>query len=471
MEAYSRIVGSAPPIQDRMSIPESEIATTAGELAVADAIAARHGQHVVTRRSVASWVLYDLANTIFSMGIVSLFFPAFVQDVKGKDAADLLVGNITAISMAIIFVVSPILGAMTDRARRRIPFLIMSTILCVGLTAVMGHVSFGMTALLFVIANIAYQAGLQFYDALLPEVSTEENRGKIGGIGVGIGYLGSYIAIALGFTSLKSSSWVFTVIAFLFLAFALPAFIFVKERGNPRPQPFDLGMAVESTKETVRTLRSSQQYPGLLRFLIGRMFYTDSINTVITFMLIYATNVAVSTLHLSQDDGRAKAFVVMAIALAFAVAGGFAWGWLADRIGPKRTLNLVLICWMLIFTLAAMIGIFGLPFWTLYIIACAAGLSLGGVWAADRPLMLRLTPPARIGEFYGLYGMVGRFSAITGPFLWGLVVSRAIAAGAPVQRGQGYAVLTLLAMIIVSFIILRPVSDTPRVWTGSDAAR
>jgi UMF1 family MFS transporter len=230
-------------------------------------------------------------------------------------------------------------------------------------------------------------------------------------------------------------------------------------------------MAVESTRETVRTLRSSKQYPGLLRFLIGRMFYTDSINTVITFMLIYATNIAVSTLGLSQDEGRDKAFVVMAIALAFAVAGGFAWGWLADRIGPKRTLNLVLFSWMAIFGLAGCVGILGLPFWTLYIIACGAGISLGGVWAADRPLMLRLTPPSRIGEFYGLYGMVGRFSAITGPFLWGFVVSQAIAAGVPVQKGQGYAVLTLLAMIIVSFLILRPVSDAPRAWTGSDVDR
>jgi UMF1 family MFS transporter len=455
-----------------MSAPETEIATTAGELFVAGQLQEQRA-HVITQRSVASWVLYDLANTIFSMGVVSLFFPAFVQDVKGKDAADLLVGNITAVSMAIIFVVSPILGAMTDRARRRIPFLIASTLLCVGLTAFMGHVSFRVTALLFVVSNIAYQAGLQFYDALLPEVSTEENRGKIGGIGVGIGYLGSYVAIALGFTSLKdtNSSWVFTVIALLFLAFALPAFFFVKERGNPRPQPFDLGMAVESTRETVRTLRSSKQYPGLLRFLIGRMFYTDSINTVITFMLIYATNIAVSTLGLSQDEGRDKAFVVMAIALAFAVAGGFAWGWLADRIGPKRTLNLVLFSWMAIFGLAGCVGILGLPFWTLYIIACGAGISLGGVWAADRPLMLRLTPPSRIGEFYGLYGMVGRFSAITGPFLWGFVVSQAIAAGVPVQKGQGYAVLTLLARIIVSFLILRPVSDAPRAWTGSDVDR
>jgi UMF1 family MFS transporter len=124
-----------------------------------------------------------------------------------------------------------------------------------------------------------------------------------------------------------------------------------------------------------------------------------------------------------------------------------------------------------VFALAAAVGIVGLPLWTLYVVACAAGFSLGGIWAADRPLMLRLTPPARVGEFYGLYGMVGRFSAITGPFLWGNVVAFAITRGLPVEKGQGVAVLSLLVMVIIAFLILRPVSDAPRKWTGTDRVR
>ena len=146
--------------------------------------------------------------------------------------------------------------------------------------------------------------------------------------------------------------------------------------------------------------------------------------------------------------------------------GGFAWGKVVDRIGPKRTLNIVLIAWVGIFLVAALIGLLGLPIWVFYIVSAAAGLALGGVWTADRPYMLRLTPPARIGEFYGLYGMVGRFSAITGPLVWALIVG-AIFAGNP-DLGQPIGVLVLMSLIVVSFLILRPVSDAKREWSAED---
>jgi UMF1 family MFS transporter len=99
-------------------------------------------------------------------------------------------------------------------------------------------------------------------------------------------------------------------------------------------------------------------------------------------------------------------------------------------------------------------------------VAAAAGVCLGGVWTADRPYMLRLSPPARIGEFYGLYGMVGRFSAISGPLVWALVVG-VIFAGNP-DLGQPLGVLVLMTFIIISYLILRPVSDAKREWSAED---
>ena len=422
----------------------------------------------IPRRAVVSWVLYDLANTIFSMGVVSFYFSMWVKDEVGAERADSVYGIITAISMSIIFVASPLLGAMTDRARRRMPFLITSTLICVVMTALLARGGFVVTAVLFVIANVAYQAGLQFYDAMLPEVSTEENRGRISGIGVGVGYLGSYIAVGLGLDAAFGSEdkpFLFLMIACFFLLFALPCFLFVKERGNPNPrQVFSLKMVRESTGETIRTLRSGREYPGLVRFLVGRVFYTDSINTVIAIMGLYTVNVAVST-GLSAAAGEEQAKRILLTAITFAVIGGFSWGWLVDRIGPKRTLNYVLYCWMGIFLLASAVGILGLPLSALYVVACAAGFALGGIWAADRPFMLRLTPPWRIGEFYGLYGMVGRFSAVTGPLVWAAVTAITIRSlGLEPKVGQGIAVLVLLSMIFISYVILRPVTDTPREW-------
>jgi UMF1 family MFS transporter len=424
------------------------------------------GERVIPRRSVVSWVLYDLANTIFSMGVVSLYFSLWVREEVGPGRADSVYGVITAVSMAMIFFASPLLGAMTDRASRRMPFLITSTLICVTMTALLARGGFYVTAILFVIANVAYQAGLQFYDAMLPEVSNESNRGKIGGIGVGVGYLGSYIAVGIGlYFGTADKPFLFATIAGFFLLFALPCFLFVRERGNPNPRPvFSLQMVRESTRETIRTLRTGSEFPGLIRFLVGRVFYTDSINTVIAIMALYTVNVAVGT-GLTAGEGERQAQLILMTAITFAVLGGFAWGWLVDRVGPKRTLSYVLRFWMAIFVGAAAVGILGLPLIALYGVACSAGFALGGVWAADRPYMLRLTPPWRIGEFYGLYSMVGRFSAVTGPLIWAGVTHVLIQRlGIAPQVGQGYAVLVLLGMVVASYIILRPVTDTPRDW-------
>ena len=421
---------------------------------------------MIRKRAVVSWILYDLANTIFSMGVVSVYFSLYVREAVGSQRADSVYGIITAVSMGTIFVISPLLGAMTDRARRRMPFLAWSTLLCCACTALFARGAFAVSAVLFIVANAAYQAGLQFYDAMLPEVTTEANRGRIGGIGVGVGYLGSYIAVGIGllFATMDYALY-FTIVAVAFLVFAIPCLVFVRERGNPNPRPiFGWQMIRESTRQTVETLRQGHRYPGLLRFLLGRVFYTDAINTVIAFMSLYTANVAVST-GLGPSEAKAQAGMVMLSAISFAVVGGFVWGWVVDRIGPKRTLTIVLCLWMATFALAAAIGLLRLPIAYLYVVACLAGIALGGTWSADRPYMLRLTPPDRVGEFYGLYGMVGRFSAITGPVLWAAITYVTVERGGMSElTGQGWAIMTLLLMVVVSFVILRKVTDEPRDW-------
>jgi UMF1 family MFS transporter len=414
--------------------------------------------------AVTSWVVYDLANTIFSMGVVSLYFSLFIRSHVGAERADGLYGVVTAVSMGLLLVLSPVLGAMTDRARRRVPFLVWSTLICVGATALIGRGPFMLSLVLFVVANAAYQAGIQFYDALLPEVSHEGNRGRISGIGVGVGYIGSYFAVGAGFlVAPENHSALFGLLAGAFLLLALPCFFFVKERGNPSPRPVFSWPAVRNAAgETMRTMRATQDYPGLARFLVGRVFYTDAINTVIAYMGLYTVNVALAT-GLSAEQGRTQAQLVLLSAVTSSIIGGFVWGAVTDRLGPKRTLTAVLWLWIATFTLAAAIGWLALPIVSLYIVASMAGIALGGIWSADRPFMLRLTPPARVGEFYGLYGMVGRFSAITGPLLWAAIVHVAVEwSGLTPLRGQALAIVSLLVMVVVAYLVLRPVSDDPQ---------
>jgi UMF1 family MFS transporter len=148
--------------------------------------------------AVTGWVLYDLAIRFSPWGSFrSIFRFGFVRR-SGRESRFAVGHHFRNIDGADLLRLA-VAGAMTDRARRRMPFLICSTMICVCFTALLARLEFYWTALFFVIANMAYQAGTQFYDAMLPEVSTEQNRGRIGGIGVGVGYLGSYIALGLGF--------------------------------------------------------------------------------------------------------------------------------------------------------------------------------------------------------------------------------------------------------------------------------
>jgi len=428
----------------------------------------------IPRRSVVSWVVYDLANTIFSMGVVSLFFPHFVEKAVGAQRVDRVFGTIQVISYAIIFLTSPMLGAMTDRARRRMPFLVWSTIICVTATALIGRGSFLASAVLFIVANATYQAGIQFYDSLLIEVTTEENRGRVSGIGTGIGYVGSYIAVALGlllgeghFTEPAHFWGLFGWIAASFAVLSIPCFLFVTERGNPNPRPvFSVKAIASSTSETIETFKSGRKYPGLIRFLVGRVFYTDAINTVIGYMAIYTMHIAKAG-GLTEKAAAGQRDIIMLSAITCAVPAGLLWGRFTDRIGPKRTLDIVLFTWMGTFALAAAVGGLALPIAALYLVGCLAGIAMAGTWSADRPYMLRLTPPHRVGEFYGLYGMVGRFSAITGPGIWALTtwifVERS---GLRPEQGGAIAILLLLVMVIVSYRILRPITDERRDWSA-----
>ena len=407
-------------------------------------------QSIFTAPAIA-WALYDLANTVFSMNIVSLYFGLWVVgDMHGRDS-DYALAN--SLSMAVMFASAPFIGALSDQTRRRIPFLVVTTVVCVAFTALLGTGSLLTSLIFFGIANYFYQAGLILYDALLPTVSTPETRGRVGGFGIGLAYLGSFVGVGAGLLILAAvpdgKPIVFRVSAALFLLFALPCFFFVRERARPDLADFgwhSLGLAWRQLRQTASR---AADYPNLTRFLIGRVFYTDAANTLIAFMGIYVTR----EVGFTESQGQ----IVLLVGIVAAIIGGFTWGTVVDRIGPKRTLNWVLGLWVVTFALAVGVAVIPLPPAVFWLVAPLAGVALGGTWSADRPLMLRLSPPRYLGQFYGLYAMVGRFAAIIGPLIWAATVDW-------LRLGRPVAVASLAVMVVISYFILRPVSDEMRPW-------
>lgn len=413
-------------------------------------------------RTVISWALFDLANTIFSFNIVSFYLSLWVVNVMG--GTDTLYARASSLSMLLMLVSAPFLGAISDQIGRRLPLLLISTLICVGFTAFLGVPGLMGTLVLFVIANYAYQAGLIFYDATLPLVSTPENRGRVSGFGVGLGYFGSLIGLAVGSLLQPSENLpadeqtggyvaIFRATALCFALFAIPIFLFVREPRVRRRVRIGLDTLGAAARQVGNTFRSVRHYRGLGRFLIGRAFYTDAANTLIVFMGVYVTN------EIGYTNAQTR--VLLLVSILAAIVGGFVWGRVVDRIGPKKSLNRVLGCWTVTFLMATLIPLANLPGVLFWGVAALAGISLGGTWASDRPYMLVLSPPAKVGEFYGLYGMIGRFAAVVGPLLWAFV-SEGLGMGRPAAVG------VLLIMILIAWWILRGVDDRPRAWGPED---
>ncbi len=404
----------------------------------------------------AAWSLYDFANTIFSFAVVSGAIGLYLNAQFGPRDGGVLLGVSVALSVGLNALVSPILGALSDQGGRRMPFLLLFTALCIGSTFFIADVPPIVGIALFVVANFAYQAALIYYDATLKTVSYPETRGRLSGIGTAIGYCGT---IVVGLLILLLGVPVedrFRLAAVLYLVFAVPMFLVVREPRARDEPPLRAADIVASFGQLRASIEHARAVPGLGRFLLGRFFYSDAVNTVIVVMSV----VTVEALGVSPAvaNGILLGLTIVAIAMSFV------WGLLVDRMGPKRTLLIVLASWavgLVIGGIAIGLGSGGLP--PFLVAGAILGSGLGGVTVADRVLMVRLSPPDRIGEFFGLYGLVGKGSQVIGTLLYGLTLylfldTLGIAA-------YQVAVLSLLVTMIIGVWLVWPVRDD---WAGSE---
>ncbi len=400
-----------------------------------------------------SWALYDFANTIFSYAVVSVAIGLWLTDASrfGPGPGQLVQGIAIAVSVGLNAIVSPVLGALSDRGGRRLPFLLLFTILCVVPTLLIGLSPALVGVLLFIVANFAYQAALIYYDATLTVVSFPSTRGRLSGMGVAVGYMGTiFVAIVLIILGVGAEQ-TFLVAGTLFAIFAVPIFLVVRERPTVSA-PIRTRDVIESLGQLRLTIGHARAVPGLGRFLLGRFFYSDAVNTLIVVMSV----ISVRAMGMTSTQ-----FLMLSLMLTvIAIAMSFFWGWLSDRWGPKRALIAVLMSWS--------VGLFlgtvalGFPGTThgiiLFVIAGAIlGSGLGGVQVTDRVLMVRLSPRPRLGEFFGIYGLVGKASQVIGSLLYGLIVFLLVDSLG--NAAYQIAVLSLFATMLIGLWLVWPVRD------------
>ena len=398
-----------------------------------------------------SWALYDFANTIFSFAIVSFAMSLWAIEFLGEAGGQFWFTFAVSASVLINAAVSPVLGAMSDRTGRRKPFLAVFTTLAIVPTLFIGFVNIGLGLLFFAVANFAYQAALIYYDALLPDVARPETRGRLSGVGVALGYLGTIVSGLLFKLTTDangdSTAASFLLVGSLFAVFAAPIFLRVHER-SPRGEQFRMIDALRSWSQLRATIGHARETPGLLRFIVGRFFYSDPVNTAIVVMSAFATQAIGFT--------SAEALNILLLLTVVAVVASFAWGRLVDRIGPKRTLLWVLISWTGGLLLLGLI-LDRIPF---LIAGAVLGSGLGGVAVTDRLLLLRLARPDQVGEMLGLYGLAGKFSAVIGPIAYGSIVGLLLE---PMGKAAyQVAILSLLALMVIGFVIVRKVPEGKR---------
>lgn len=402
---------------------------------------------------IFSWTLFDFANTGFYVIIITLVFPKFFTEViaGGNEA---FWGRTVSASMLITAVLGPLFGSMADASHRKKRFLAAFTVVCVAATALLYFTGAGTlwTAVLLVIAaNVGFEGGTVFYDAFLPDISSEANYGKISGYGFAMGYLGSFIILVivlpiLTATPLPESSvkLTFLIAAGFFGLFSIPLFLFVKERQEPRAV---LGSPVAAAYRRLReTWTHLRQYDAVKRFLLAFFVYNDSILTVILFAGIFASE----TLKLSTE----QLIYFFMIVQGSALVGSLIFGWLTNLIGARGSIVVTLVIWIGVVIAAYFITTAG----AFYILGAVAGMALGSSQSSSRTLMALLTPDEKRTEFFGFYdGFFGKASAVVGPLVFGEVAQ---------SIGQRPAMLVIGIFFVLGIILLYRVPDA-RVASGA----
>jgi len=411
-------------------------------------------------KSQFSWCLYDWANSAFPTVIVTFVFSTyFVTNV----AQDELTGTAqwslaVSISGLIIALLSPFLGAISDKMGQRKVWLGLFTVITIFSTAILwfvrpevGYVVWALLA--FTVANIGFELGQVFYNALLPSIAPPKLIGRLSGWGWGMGYGGGLccllislfifvrgdpLPLGLDVNNAEHVRVVGPIVALWFAIFALPIFVFVRDpiqRNVPLYEALRAG-----TRSLVNTIRNIREYRQIAWFLLARLLYVDGMNTMFVFGGIYAAG--------TFGMGIAE---VMEFGIALNVTAGLgaiSFAWLDDKFGA-RIIVLLALSGLVALGIPLLIIESKLWFW---IIGLFLGLFMGPAQSASRSLMVHLAPVNYHTEMFGLYALSGKATAFLGPLILGFVT---LASGS--QRIGMVTVLFLLAGgLILVFWKVRP---------------
>lgn len=428
------------------------------------------------KREIFGWAMFDFANQAYTLLIITVIYGDLFTRIIVADGPDYRLGNLLwsvalATSYLMVVVANPLCGAIMDYTASRKRFLWVSYCLTVSMTALLYFVEPGwlIPAMLLIIAsNFAYAIGEGFVASFLPDLGPRKSLGWISGLGWGMGYVGGLVATAftlyfLGEVSAENYDtirWVGPFAAVFFLVAAIPTFVWLKERGQPRARPKNSHLLMLGVQRMKKTWREIHHFRDLRSLLISVFFAMSGIYIIIAFSFIYGSQVIGW-----DDDVRVLMFVTVQITAAI---GAIGFGWVQTRIGARTTYIITLVLWL--FAIVAiwqtpalsimLLNVFNLEWQAQYLFLGAgvlAGLSLGASQSAGRALVGVLTPRSKAAEFFGFWGMSAKLAAVFGILGLGLLQW---------AFGLADAILFCLVLFVMAIVTVLPLNEQ----RGEDAA-
>ena len=370
-------------------------------------------------RRVAGWATYDVASSAY-VALVPTLFPLLYATVVlgGSPGADARFAAVAAVALLVAGIVTPLVGALADRGGLH-RWLAGATIVCIGASAAMATLGPGQVlfaALLFVLAQAGYTVAMALYESFMPSLATFANMARVSAFGWAAGLGGGVLALAVtlllvrGLPEAQGLDVAVLVAAGMFALFALPSLALLR-RLLPRPaNPGDATLGT-AWRAVVADLRGWRGHAHSLRFLLAYLFINDAAVTI----------ALTATLFIRQTFGTSLEGLV-ALLFAYSVLAAPAtlgWGWVANRIGLPRAIQLNLVAWVA--AVLAMIHVRGT--YAPWLIVALLALVIASTNALCRAMYAQLVPRDRAAQFFGFNAVVGRMSAAMGPALYATIVA------------------------------------------------
>ena len=407
-----------------------------------------------SKKEIFAWAFYDWANSAFATTVMAAFFPIFFSQYwsAGSSAeTTFFLGLGNSIESLVVAALSPVLGAIADRGSYRKKLLVFFAFLGALMTALLSVIAMGMwpvAMMIYIIANVGFAGANTMYDSLLPSVASRKKVDFVSSLGYGLGYIGGGLLFLLnvlmyitpatfgledGVAAVKVS---YVMVGLWWAVFSVPLIIFVKE---PKGENLSVRTAVhDGFAEIRRTFRALGQLRNTALFLIAYWCYIDGVDTIIRMATDYGTAIGFSSESL---------IVALLITQFVAFPSAILYNIFGTRVGIKKALLVAVSGYIII----AVLGFFMTREIHFYLLACCIGLFQGGIQALSRSYYSRLIPAGHSSEFYGFFNMLGKFAAIIGPLLIGVV--------SLVTGEQRYGILSLIVLFIAGGVLLLRVDE------------